>query len=120
MVKAPDIALEGFKIAAEDRGVKPAFTAQVNPLNVRIAGFSTAPDTVLDITADATVNGTGKVEAKSKLTVASGDLSAHVDAQSLGLSMLQPYLNQFTSLTLLKGTLGAKLDLVHRADGYLR
>ena len=33
--------------------------------------------------------------------------------------MLQPYINSYTSMLLLKGVLGAKLDLVRRADGYL-
>jgi hypothetical protein len=118
-VQAPDIQLEGFKIAAEDRTVKPAFAAVIDPLSVRVAGFSTAPGTVLDVTVDSTLNGSGKLNAKAKLTPASGELTAHVDAQALGLSMLQPYLNSYTSMVLLKGTVGAQLDLVRRGDGYL-
>jgi hypothetical protein len=74
---------------------------------------------VLDVTVDSTLNGTGKLNAKAKVTPASGDLTAHVDAQALGLSMLQPYLNTYTSMVLLKGTVGAQLDLVHRSDGFL-
>ncbi|MBS0578913.1 MAG: DUF748 domain-containing protein [Proteobacteria bacterium] len=118
-VQAPDIALEGFKIAAEDRGVKPVFSTVIDPLNVHVAGFSSAGKDPLDITADSRINGTGRLQAKAKLTPSSGDLTAHVDAEAIGLTVLQPYLNTYTSMSLLKGALGAKLDLVHRADGYL-
>jgi Domain of Unknown Function (DUF748) len=118
-VKAPDIQLAGFKVAAEDRGVTPAFAALVEPLNVQVAGFSTAADNVLDVTVDSTLNHTGRLNAKAKITAASGELTAHVDAQAVDLSVLQPYLNSYTSMLLLKGALGAQLDLVHRADGYL-
>ena len=119
VVKAPDIALEGFKVAAEDRTVKPTLAAKLDPLNVHVAGFSTAASDVLDVTVDATLDGTGKLNAKAKVTPASGDLTAHVDAQSVGLPVLQPYLNTYTSMLLLKGALGAQLDLVHHGDGYL-
>ncbi len=119
VVKAPDIALEGFKIAAEDRTVKPVFAATIDPLNIHVAGFSTAADNVLDVTLDASLDGTGKLNAKAKLSRASGDLTAHVQAQSVNLTVLQPYLNSYTSMLLLKGALGAQLDLVRRGDGYL-
>ena len=119
VVKAPDIALEGFKIAAEDRTVKPALAVVLDPLNVHVAGFSTAPKNELDVSVDAKVNGSGKLAANAKVTPASGDLTAHVEADAIGLPVIQPYLNTYTSMSLLKGALSAKLDLVHRGDGYL-
>ena len=63
-VAAPDIAIEGLKIAAEDRGVKPALALTIDPLNVHVAGFNTRPDDVLDVTMDSTLNGSGKLSAK--------------------------------------------------------
>ncbi len=119
VVQAPDIALEGFKIEGEDREVKPAYVAKFDPLNIHVAGFSTAPHTVLDVSLDTTLNGSGKLNAKAKVTPDSGDLTAHLDAQSLHLPNLQPYLNHYTSMSLLKGELAAQLDITHRADGYL-
>ena len=118
-VQAPDIQLQGFKIAAEDRTVKPAFASVIEPLNVHVGGFSTAPANVLDVTVESAVNGSGKLNAKASLTPASGDLSAHVDVQGVNLAVLQPYLNSYTSMLLLKGAIGAQLDLVRRGDGYL-
>ncbi len=49
----------------------------------------------------------------------SGALSAHVEAAELGLPVLQPYIAQYTSMTLLKGTVGARLDIERGADGAL-
>lgn len=117
-LEAPDIALEGFRIAAEDRGVKPTFASVIAPLDIHVAGFSTALNTALDVTADATLNG-GDIHATAKVTPSTGDLTAHVEANSVGLAALQPYLNAYTSMTLLKGALSARLDLTHRADGFI-
>src|SRR3984957_10461617 len=119
VVSAPDIGLEGFKVAVEDREVKPALSLAVAPLSVHVAGLNTKPDDVLDLTVDAGINGTGKLGVKAKVTPKSGDISAHLEASALALPFLQPYLSRYTSLTLLKGALGARLDLQHRGDGYL-
>ena len=65
-VSAPDIAVEGLKIAAEYRQVTPAIAVNIDPLNVHVAGFNTRPDDVLDVTVDSTINGTGKLNAKAE------------------------------------------------------
>ncbi len=119
VVSAPDIGLESFKVAVEDREVKPALAVAIDPLNVHVAGFNTRPDDVLDVTMDSGINGSGKLGAKAKVTPKSGDVTAHVEASALALPFLQPYLSRYTSMTLLKGALGASLDLLSRGDGYL-
>ncbi len=119
VVSAPDIALQGLKVAVEDREVKPALALTVDPLNVHVAGFNTRPEDVLDVTIDSSIAGGGRLTAKAKVTPKSGDLTAHVEANALGLPFVQPYLSRYTSMTLSKGTLGARLDVQHRADGYL-
>ena len=118
-LSAPDIEAIGFKVSAEDREVKPAVAVVLAPLNLHVTGFNTSPDDTLNITADSGVNASGKVNARAKLTPKSGALSAHVEAASLGLPMLQPIIAQYTSMTLLKGALGAKLDIERQANGAL-
>jgi hypothetical protein len=44
-------------------------------------------------------------------------VNAHIEAGDLALTLLQPYLTHYTSMTLLRGTLGAKLDFERGADG---
>jgi hypothetical protein len=116
-VSAPDIAVEGLKIAAEYRQVTPAIAVNIAPLNVHVAGFNTRPDDVLEVTVDSSINGTGKLHSKAKVTTHSGALSAHVDLESLELPVIQPLLSRYTSMTLLKGALRAHIDLEQHADG---
>lgn len=118
-VSVPDIAIAGVKVSAEDRQIKPAAALVLEPLNVHVAGFNTSPDDTLDLTLDSGVNSSGRINASARVTAKSGAVSAHVEAADLGLQALQPYLAQYTSMTLLKGTLGAKLDIERGADGSL-
>jgi hypothetical protein len=119
VVSAPDIAVEGFKVLAEDRQVKPAAALLLSPLNIHIGGFNTSPDDTLAIRLDAHVNTSGTIDASAKLIPKSGVVSAHVEAAGLDLTALQPFIAQYTSMTLLKGALAAELDLDRQADGTL-
>jgi len=118
-VAVPDISVASLKVTAEDRQVKPAATLVLDPLNVHVAGFNLAPDDVLDIQLDSAVNTSGRLNARAKVTPRAGSVAAHVEAAHLPLSALQPLLAQYTSMTLLKGELGARLDLERTADGKL-
>src|ERR1700730_17240084 len=118
-VSVPDIAIAGVKVSAEDRQIKPAAVLVFDPLNVHVAGFNTSPDDTLDITVDSSVNTSGRINARAQVTPKSGALTAHLETADLGLPALQPYLAQYTSMTLLQGTLGAKLDIERQADGVL-
>ncbi|HTT43558.1 MAG TPA: DUF748 domain-containing protein [Steroidobacteraceae bacterium] len=119
-VAVPQISIEALKIAFEDRQVKPALAVSIAPLNLQVAGFNTRPDAVLDVALDSSINGTGKLTAKGKVTPQNGALSLHADLAALGLPLIQPYLSRYTSMTLAKGALGAHVDLEHAADGTLQ
>lgn len=116
-VSVPDISVTGLRVSGEDRQVKPAAVVVLDPLNVHLAGFSLAPDDVLDIQLDSAVNTSGKLTATAKVAPRSGTVSAHIEAEHLGLPALQPLLAQYTSMTLLKGEIGARVDLERGADG---
>jgi Domain of Unknown Function (DUF748) len=118
-ISAPDIALTGFRISAEDRRVKPAAALLFNPLNIHVAGFNTSPDDAVDVTLDTGVNTVGKIAARAHAPVHSGAVTAHLETSDLPLTMLQPYIAQYTSMTLLKGALGLKMDVERAADGSL-
>jgi uncharacterized protein involved in outer membrane biogenesis len=118
-VSVPDIAVTGLKVSAEDRQVKPAAVVVLDPLNVHVGGFNLAPDDTLDIQLDTAVNTSGKLTAQAKVVPRAGAVTAHVEAEHLGLPALQPLLRTYTSMTLLKGELGARIDFERRADGAL-
>jgi hypothetical protein len=119
MVAVPDIGIQGFRIAAEDRRMKPAAALVVDPLEIHVAGFNTSPGDTLDVTLDAVVNSSGKLAVKAKVTPATASLAAHIEAAHLPLPALQPYLTRYTSMTLRQGELGLKFDVERRADGSL-
>jgi uncharacterized protein involved in outer membrane biogenesis len=118
-VSVPDISVTGLKLSAEDRQVKPAAVVVLDPLNVHVAGFNLAPDDTLDIQLDTAVNTSGKLAAQAQVAPRSGGVTAHIEAEHLGLPALQPLLGQYTSMTLLKGELGARIDFERHADGFL-
>ncbi len=119
-IESADIALQGMKIEAEDRSMKPAVAWTVSPLNVHVLGFTTAAADTLDVALDTGINTSGKLNARVKVTPDSGALSGHVETSGLALPWLQPYLSHYTSMTLLKGVLGTHLDLERHADGFLQ
>ena len=118
-VSAPDIEVQRFKVSAEDRQVKPAVALSLDPLDIRVAGFNTSPDDTLDVTMTAAVNGDGQLRAQAKVTPRTAAISGHIEAERIELPFLQPYISRYTAMTLVKGAVGAKLDVERRADGYL-
>ena len=118
-VSVPDISVSALKVSAEDRQVKPAAVVVLDPLNVHVGGFNLAPDDTLDIELDAAVNSSGKLAARAQVAPGSGAVTAHVEAAHLGLAALQPLLGKYTSMTLLRGELGARIDFERHADGFL-
>jgi hypothetical protein len=118
-VSVPDISVSGLRVSAEDRQVSPAAAVVLDPLDVHVGGFNLAPDDVLDVTLSSAVNTSGKVAVKARVALHTSSISAHVEAEHLGLTALQPLLTRYTSMTLLKGELGARLDFERRPDGSL-
>ena len=119
-IAVPDVTVERFKIDAEDRRMHPAATLLLDPLRVHVAGFSTAPDDTVEVTLETGVNTSGKLSVHAKAATGSGALTAHIEASDLGLTMLQPYIAHYTSMTLLQGKLGSRLDVERAEDGTLK
>ena len=118
-VSAPDVEVRQLKVSAEDREVTPAAALTLDPVNLHVAGFNTSPDDTLDVTLDSTVAGGGKLSAHANVTTRTAAVTGHVELAGLALTFAQPYISRYSSMTLLKGSLGAKLDIERRVDGYL-
>jgi hypothetical protein len=116
---APDASVRGLKVSFEDREVDPAAAVTLDPVNVHVGGFSTAPGDVLDVSLDSVMNGSGKISAKGKITLPSGTVVAEAEASALPLTLAQPYLAHYTSMTLLKGTLATQATVERHADDAL-
>ena len=118
-VSVPDIAIDDFKVSAEDRVVTPAFALSLDPINIHIGGYTTAPGAELDVDVDVGINRTGKLEAKGKVSPDSAAASIHTELSGFDLKTLQPYIAQQTSMTLLSGVFGTALDVERDKDGVL-
>jgi len=118
-VAVPDISVEGFKVSAEDRQTKPAAALNLGPINIHVAGFTTAPNAELQVDADTGINRSAKLHVAGKVTPDSGAVSARAELKGLDLTMIQPYLTQRTSMTLLSGQLGTTLNIERGANGSL-
>lgn len=118
-LSVPDIEVQHLKVAAEDRGVQPAVAVTLEPLDVRVAGYSSAPDARLDITVDAGVNTAGRLHLTAQVSPSTRAATAHLEARDLGLAVLQPYIAQRTGMILLKGKLTSRLDVERKPGGAL-
>jgi hypothetical protein len=116
-VSVPDISLTGLKVSAEDRQVSPAARVVLEPLAIHVTGFNLSPEDELEVTLDTAVNTSGRIAARAKVAPRPGTVNAHLEATHLGLPALQPLLAHYTSMTLLKGELGTRVDFERRADG---
>ena len=118
-VSVPDIAIDGFRVSAEDRGVTPAFALSLDPINIHVGGYTTAPGANLDVDADVGINHTAKLKAKGRAVPDSGAVTLHTELTGFDLKALQPYIAQQTSMTLLSGMFGTALDVERDKDGVL-
>src|SRR5262249_9442044 len=96
---APDIAVDNLRVELEDRLVKPGAKFSLSPIKLNVRGYSTAPDTTLDLDANIRINDSAQLAARGKVAPQSGAVSAHVDLNGFDLESIQPYLNEYTQIT---------------------
>lgn len=113
---APDIQLTGLQVKAEDRQVTPAVEYLLDPFELRIAGFSTAPGTRINIAMDTRVNETGGIKADLQYGTDAGDVEGKLAVATLDLKALQPYLDSYTRMDLLSGQLTTELAISMDAE----
>jgi hypothetical protein len=115
VLSAPDIAIDGSSVDIEDALVKPAATFKLAPIDLKIAGYSNAPGTKVQIDANVGIDAGAKLAAKVEVIPDTLAVAGHVDLSDFKLPSLQPYLGTYTQMTLSSGALTAGLD-VKRAD----
>ncbi|HEU5135328.1 MAG TPA: DUF748 domain-containing protein [Steroidobacteraceae bacterium] len=111
VLSAPDIAIEGASMEVDDGLVKPAAAFRLAPIDVKVAGYSNAPGTHVQLDANVGIDGSGKIAAKGDVALDTAALSLHVDVGDFNLASLQPYLGAYTQMTLSRGSLTAALDV---------
>jgi Domain of Unknown Function (DUF748) len=114
---APDIELQGLVVNVEDRQVSPTIRLMFDPFNLRVTGYSTAPGTTIGIVTDTRIDKKSDFSADLKYALDDGKLEGTAKLAAFDMTVIQPYLDRYTKMDLLSGTLTSELELTLLADG---
>jgi Domain of Unknown Function (DUF748) len=100
-----EFSLADASVSAEDRRTKPAAQVMLAPLSVKVSGASLDLTKPLNVSLDSKINGSGSVNVAGAVTpqLPAADLSLKLSG--IELAALQPYIAQYTSMTVKAGAL---------------
>src|SRR6202041_1413150 len=101
-----EFALRDASISAEDRRTKPVAKVLIAPLSIKVTGASLDLAKPVSVALDAKINNTGTVNVAGEITPQPMAANLNLKLDGIELAAIQPYLAQFTSMTLLAGRLG--------------
>ena len=110
-IRVADAALD-----LEDRTLSPAVQLNLAPMAFTVAGLSGAPGTKINVTADVGLGGNPLLKSSGELQLTPLTAALALDLNAFDLSILQPYIEQATNLTLRSGRLSLKGDLSAAAE----
>jgi len=100
-----EFVLRDAGISAEDRRTKPAAKVLLAPLSIKVLGVSLDPAKPLNIELDTKINGAGSLSVAGAVTPQPPAANLNLKLAGIELAALQPYISQYTSMTLLAGAL---------------
>jgi uncharacterized protein involved in outer membrane biogenesis len=106
-IRIDAIRLSESAASFEDHTVAPAVRVELKPVALTVNGWSTDPAATLGIEGDVAINEKGRLQWKGQAQLE--PLAAELDLtlRDFALPFLQPYLAQFTTVTLHSARLGA-------------
>ena len=114
---APDIEFQDLAVQVEDRQAEPAIKLALDPFNLRVTGYSTAPGTTIGIVTDTKIDQSASLNADLQYALDDGRLEGKAKLDAFDMTVIQPYLDRYTKLDLMSGKLGGEIDLTLLADG---
>jgi hypothetical protein len=111
-----EFALNDASISAEDRRTKPVAKVVIAPLSAKVTGASLDLAKPLSILLDAKINGTGGVNVSGDVTPQPVTANLSVKLDGVELAAVQPYIAQYTSMTLIGGKLSGDTKLRYGAQ----
>ncbi len=110
-----EFALQDASISAEDRRTNPITKAVVAPLSLKVDGVSLNLAKPVSLVVEAKINGSGSLNATGDVTPQPLAANLNLKLAAIDLAPLQPYVAQFTSMTLLTGALSGDAKLKYGA-----
>lgn len=117
LFSAPDIDLQGLVVGVEDRQVSPSIKLMLDPFSLRVTGYSTAPGTTIGIAASTKIEKKSDFSADLHYALDDGKLDGTAKLAAFDMTVIQPYLDRYTKMDLLSGTLTSDLTVTLLADG---
>jgi uncharacterized protein DUF748 len=111
-----EFALNDASISAEDRRTKPVAKVVVAPLSVKVTGASLDLAKPLNVSLDAKINGAGTLNVSGDVTPQPLAANLNVKLGGIELAVAQPYIAQYTSMTLMAGALSGDAKVRYGAQ----
>ena len=111
-----EFALRDASISAEDRRTKPAAKVLIAPLSVKVTGVSLDLAKPVNVALDAKINGTGTLNVAGDITPQPVAANLNLKLNGIELAAIQPYIAQYTSMTLLAGRLSGDAKVRYGAQ----
>jgi uncharacterized protein DUF748 len=111
-----EFALRDASLSAEDRRTKPAAKVLLAPLTVQVMGASLDLAKPLNVTLDTKINDTGSLNVAGDVTPQPVAANLNLKLGGIELAAVQPYLAQYTSMTLLAGALSGDAQVRYGAQ----
>ncbi len=102
-----EFRFQAASISAEDRSVIPAAKLMLAPLSLTLRGLSQDLTKPVGVGLDVSVNGSGRVHVNGEVSPQPLTANLALNLATLDLRALQPYIQRYTSMTLLGGRLSA-------------
>jgi hypothetical protein len=100
-----EFTLRDARVSAEDRRTKPAAKVLLAPLSIKVTGANLDLGKPLNVQLDAKINDAGSLNATGVVTPQPLDANLTLKLDGVELAAIQPYIAQYTSMTLLAGAL---------------
>ncbi|HEV7356581.1 MAG TPA: DUF748 domain-containing protein [Steroidobacteraceae bacterium] len=111
-----EFALRDASLSAEDRRTKPTAKALLAPLSIQVTGVSLNLAKPLNVALDTKINDTGTLSVTGDITPQPTAASLNLKLGGIELAAVQPYLAQYTSMTLLAGALSGDAKVRYGAQ----
>ncbi len=98
-----EFALRDASISAEDRRTKPAAKVLIAPLSLKVTGASLDLAKPVNVALDTKINDTGTLNVTGEITPQPVAANLKLKLDGIELAAVQPYIAQYTSMTLLAG-----------------
>jgi len=111
-----EFALAEASISAEDRRTKPVAKVLIAPLSIKVMGASLDLAKPLNVALDAKINGAGTLNVTGDVTPQPVAANLNLKLGGIELAVAQPYIAQYTSMTLMAGSLSGDAKVRYGAQ----